>query len=340
MSPVGHVVAAREEVALIERDTRGERIAQLVQGNAALIVLIIACTLLAPTLNHFWSSGNLANVAGGASYNITIGVGMTFVIISGGIDLSVGSMFALGEVLAVRGSSMGPAGALLLPALVCASLGLVQGMLIARARIPAFIITLAGLLGIRGLAYFLTNNASDAPSVPAGHAATIMRDFGGKVFDIEKPFYLALAAVAVGYVLLTRTRFGQNVYAIGGSESAATLMGIPVRRTKATLYTMSGLLAGLAGASLALKNGNALATVGVGQELQVIAAVVIGGTLLTGGAGSVIGSLWGVLLFAVVQNGINLYGGLGQYAQQLVSATFLGIVVVVQSVLSRRGGGT
>ena len=147
---------------------------------------------------------------------------------------------------------------------------------------------------------------------------------------------IALAAFAVGAVVLNRSRFGQAVFAIGGSEDAAPLMGLPVRRVKTSLYVWSALLAGLAGILIAARSSTGEPTAGYGLELQAIAAVVIGGTLLTGGYGTMSGTLAGVALLAVIQNIINQVGTLSQYYQDVVSGAFLLAVVLLQLILARR----
>jgi ribose transport system permease protein len=145
--------------------------------------------------------------------------------------------------------------------------------------------------------------------------------------------YLVAALVLIGIVVLSRTRFGHAVYAVGGSEDAASLMGIAVRRTKIVVYVVSGLLAGLAGAINAAKLGSGVTVLGTGMELDAIAAVVIGGTLLTGGAGTIAGTIAGVLLLGVIQNLINQVGNVNSNWQQVISGAFLALVVVAQTYL-------
>ncbi|MDF9816857.1 ribose/xylose/arabinose/galactoside ABC-type transport system permease subunit [Streptomyces sp. SPB162] len=157
---------------------------------------------------------------------------------------------------------------------------------------------------------------------------------GGSIGGFGYPVFIALALFAVGGLVLQRTSFGQALFAVGGSSDAATLMGLPVARTKVLVYLLSGLLAGLAGALNAARLSSGVTIIGVGMELDAIAAVVIGGTLLVGGAGSVSGTLWGVLLLAVIQNLINQIGSLNSSYQSVVSGGFLILVVVAQRYLS------
>jgi ribose transport system permease protein len=258
---------------------------------------------------------------------------MTFVIISGGIDLSVGSMLALGGVLAAQTVEIFWPLALILPPLVCSLIGLGNGFLIARARMAPFIVTLAGLLGIRGLALALANEKPIG--IDGGSPFTW---FGqGQILGVAVPIIFVVVAFVVGGLVLARTGYGRIVFAVGGSEESARLMGLPVDRTKVIAYTVSGALAGLSGALLAARLSAGDPNAGLAWELDAISAVVVGGTLLTGGAGSMSGSLAGVLLLSILQNLINQVGTLGSYAQQLVSGVFLIIVVVAQAYLTRRG---
>jgi ribose transport system permease protein len=258
---------------------------------------------------------------------------MSFVIITGGIDLSVGSMFALGGVLAAYASKWGILPGLLLPLAVCGAIGLVQGVIIARTGLAPFIVTLAGLLGVRGLLLFITDEGSTTYLVPRESS---LLDLGrGTLFGIGYPVYLALILCVLGAVLLQRTRYGQSVFAIGGGGDAAALMGLPVARIKVLTYLLSAVLAGFAGVLNAARLGSGVTILGVGLELDAISAVVIGGTLLTGGAGSISGTLCGVLLLGVIQNVINQIGTLTSSFQSVVSGAFLVVVVVVQTYLSR-----
>ncbi len=306
------------------------RMAELAQKHISLVVLVVVVVIASVSFDDFATADNLTNIAIQNAQLLLIAVGMTLVIISMGIDLSVGSVYALGAILAGMASSSGAIPSILLPLLVCAVFGTVQGLLIGRGRMTPFIVTLAGLLFARGAALALS---SELPVSIEGDAARWIGQ--SEVLGLGIPVWIALAVLAAGALVLNRTGFGQSLFAIGGSEEAAVLMGLPVVRSKVLAYTITGALSGLAGALLASRLGSGLPTAGAGLELDAIAAVVIGGTLLTGGAGSMSGTLAGVLLLGVIQNMINLYGGLGSYAQQVVSGVFLLIVVVVQRILNR-----
>ncbi|QBI56317.1 ABC transporter permease [Streptomonospora litoralis] len=312
----------------------GGSAADLVQRHGALVVLILVLAVAALTFDGFLSVGNLNHIAVGAAFPAIIALGMTFVIITGGIDLSVGTVFALAGVLAAWASQYGSLAALALPLVVCALIGLLNGVLIAVARLAPFIVTLATMLGAWGLMLAVSDEGTETYVVPDGLAITpLVQD---RIFGIGYPVFLVIVLFAVGGVLLRRTGWGQNVYAVGGNEDAAALLGVPVVRTKVAAYTLSGLLAGLAGALNAVWLGSGVTIFGIGIELDAISAVVIGGTLLAGGYGFVSGSLVGVLLLESIQNIINAISGLSSAYQQVVSGSFLIVVVLAQNYLSRR----
>jgi ribose/xylose/arabinose/galactoside ABC-type transport system permease subunit len=309
-----------------------ERIAGLVQSYGAAVVLVILLVVGSVAFPTFATGGNFANIATQSSFLMIVAAGMTFVILTGGIDLSVGSVFALGGVLAAYGSTWGIAGALLLPLVVCGAIGALQGALVAYVKMAPFIVTLAGLLGVRGLVLASTGGGSTTPLITDGMVIGLGQD---GVLGLKWPVFIALAIIVLGTLLLSRTSGGQSVLAVGGSESAATLMGLPVARVKFTVYVISGLCAGLAGALNAAYSSSGVPTVGVGLELNAISAVVIGGTLLVGGRGNLIGTVAGVLLLSVIQNLINQVGSLSSSVQSVVSGVFLAVVVIIQTVLSR-----
>ena len=317
--------------------TRRERIARLVQRGGAAVVLAVVVVLASLVFGaRFANVDNLLNILEASSFLGLIAVGMTFVIIGGGIDLSVGSLLALSAVLAAYGSQYGSLVAVALPLSVCGLIGLVNGVLISRARMAPFIVTLAALLFARGLAFAVSDEGNNIFIIPEGLDVLALGQ--GSIVGIRIPIIIAAVVFLGGWVVLNRTGYGTSVTAIGGSEDAARLMGLPIARVKTTMYAVSGLLAGLAGLLVAARSSSGQSTIGVGLELQAIAAVVIGGTLLTGGYGSIAGTLAGVLLLNVINNVINQVGTLSSYFQQVVSGAFLITVVLVQRYLSRRQG--
>jgi ribose transport system permease protein len=319
----------REEAAP-RQDVRGglrARIQQLL-AFASLIVIVIFFSVASP---DFLNYTNITSILFSTVVIGTLALGTTFVIITGGIDLSVGSMYALGGVLAAYGAQTGGTWlALLLPLAVGAAWGTVQGLLIARARMAPFIVTLAGLLGARGLLQAVTHEGATTYLVPAG---SWFRHLGAGVWT---PVLLVAALYALGGLLLTRTRFGATLTALGGNENAALLMGLPVARAKVLVYLLSGTLAAAAGALGSARLGSGVTTIGVGYELTAISAVVIGGTLLTGGSGSVGGTVSGVLLLAVIHNLIDhSFSQYGSAFTDTVNGAFLAVVVLLQTLLSR-----
>jgi ribose transport system permease protein len=312
--------------------TRGKSILQRQSALIALIVLVLFGTL---RYDNFLSTYNLLTVV---SYNTTFGLialGMTFVIMTGGIDLSVGSLAALCSVVAALASPSGLLGAIGAAALAGLIVGLFNGWVIAWLRIPPFLATLAMLLAARGIALVLAKDATVGVNATPDWAALSQ----GILFGIPLPVFLILI-YALGSIALNFTRFGRHVLAIGGNEEAARLMGLPVERIKVAVYAISGLLAGLAGVLLAGQTFTGSPNEGVGWELTAIAAVVVGGTLLTGGMGSVWASLVGALLLGLIFNILNFENGLGFISlgvswQSVIRGAFLLIVVLLQSRLAR-----
>jgi ribose transport system permease protein len=316
-----------------ETTTRRELMTGVLQRQGAAIALVLLAAVAWFAFPRFGSLDNLRDLALQSSFLAVIALGMTFVIITGGIDLSVGSVYALGGVLAAYGSQWGLVPALLLPLVVCGLIGLVNGILVARTGMAPFIVTLASLLFARGLLLAITDEGATTYRVPAGSA---FLELGrGTVFGFGYPVFIALALCLLGGLLLRRSRFGQSVFATGGAEQSALLMGLPVARTKITVYALSGLLSGLAGALTAAYLQSGVTVIGVGTELDAISVVVIGGTLLTGGAGTVLGTVIGVGLRNVIQNVINQIGTLDSNYQSVVSGAFLLVVVVLQRSLAR-----
>jgi galactofuranose transport system permease protein len=271
-----------------------------------------------------------------------ISLGMCFVIITGGIDLSVGSVVALSSVVAALLSPHGVVLAVLGAVAAGAGVGLLNGVIITRLKIQPFITTLATLLGARGLALLLANNQGGV-GIDQGNAAFIWLG-QGDLLRLPVPGVLLLLAFAVGGLALSMTTFGRHALAVGGGEDASRLMGLNADRIKLAVYGLSGALAGLAGLILAAQLGAGQPTEGVGWELAAIAGVVVGGTLLTGGTGSVWSTLVGALLLGLIFNILNFENGRGiislsPYWQSVIRGAFLLLVVLLQTRLTRRGEG-
>jgi ribose transport system permease protein len=271
------------------------------------------------------------------TYYALIALGMTFVIITGGIDLSVGSVAVLGAVMAARLSGFGLFPALAGAVAIGLLAGLINGGMIARFALQPFVVTLAMLLGARGGALVLSDNAPVMVDFAQGFPQLGMIHLG----PVPLPVVITAVLYILGAILLNQTRFGRHVLAIGGNEEAARLAGIPVDRTLVAVYAMSGALAGLAGAFLAALSFSGSPTGAVGWELSAIAAVVVGGTLLTGGVGSVGSTLVGVLLLGLIFVTLNFERGMGtiqlsSFWENVIRGVFLLVVVVFQSRLARR----
>lgn len=308
-------------------------LARFTQRNGALVVLALLAVGMVVAFPSFGSADNLTQIARQASFYAPLALGMTFVIFTGGIDLSVGSVFALGGVLAAWGSQYGFVVALLLPLIVCGLIGVIQGTVVAHTGIPAFIVTLGGLLFARGFLLAITQEgavtyAVDPDSGFRGLAA-------GSFLGLSNSVWIVIVLFAIGVVVARRTSYGATLLAIGGQSDAAELMGLPVVRSTIIAYTASGLLAGLAGALTASYTNSGVTTLGVGLELTAISAVVLGGTVLTGGSGTVIGSLAGITLLQLVANLINRLGLSNSNWQAIVNGAVLLFVAVAQVYLSR-----
>ncbi|XVU25914.1 ABC transporter permease [Actinoplanes sp. CA-054009] len=316
----------------VRKAERTDRVVGAVQRQGALAVLVIVVMISLMAFPGFRGFDNAATILVAAAPPMLIALGMTLVIITGGIDLSVGSLYVLGGVLAAWASQFGILAAFALPLAVCGAIGMANGLLIAYTRMAPFIVTLAALLGARGLMRAISAEGSETFLV----RDDALRLLGtGSLLGIGYQVWLVAALVALGMIVLARTRFGASVHAVGGSEDAAALMGVPVRRTKVWVYVLSGLLAGVAGTINAARLGSGVTVLGTGMELDAIAAVVIGGTLLTGGAGTIAGTVAGVLLLGVIQNLINQVGNVNSNWQQVISGAFLALVVVAQTYLVR-----
>jgi galactofuranose transport system permease protein len=304
------------------------------------ILLALAALLVLGVLryDHFASAYNINSFWRYNSMFALISVGMAFVIITGGIDLSVGTVAALASVVAALASPHGGFVAVLAGAGAGLAIGVLNGLVITHMRILPFIVTLATSLGAHGLALLLGHNdaVSIAPTSSFGN-------FGqGDIGGLPIPGIVAAVAAVLGWLALRSTRFGRHALAIGGSEEASRLMGLNVDRTLVAVYALSGLLAGIAGAILAAQFGAGQPNEGVGWELFAISAVVLGGTLLTGGQGSIAMTIAGVALLGLVFNLLNFENGLGfislsAYWQSVIRGVFLLLVIVLQArVLKKR----
>ena len=302
----------------------------LLATAAVWLLLYIAGGIRYP---NFFSASVFLNFLRDNAALGTAAVGLTFVILSGGIDLSVGAILALTTVLIAKFvTQMGVHPLLVIPlaVLLGAGIGAFMGTLITFFALPPFLVTLAGLFLARGLALVISRE-----SVAVRHPLySTLSDFSLEYFSV--PSIIFLATLAAGIYLAHFTRFGRAVYAIGGNENSALLMGLPVRRTKVLIYTFSGFCSALAGvvSTLYLPSGNANHAIGL--ELEAISAVVIGGTLLTGGVGYIFGTLLGVLILGIIQTAINFEGDLDSSWTRITIGVLLLAFILLQKLIQSR----
>jgi galactofuranose transport system permease protein len=290
--------------------------------------------------DNFLGAFNIFSVLRYNSMFALIGLGMCLVIMTGGIDLSVGSTAALGSVVAAFASPYGMAAGASAGLGAGLLVGLLNAFIINKLRIMPFIATLATMLAASGTALLLSNKQSVSVSYESGFTYLGQGDLLG----LPVPLIIAVLAYILGSIVLNLTSTGRTVLAVGGNEDAAKLMGLPVNMVKALVYITSGGLAGLAGVILAAQFGAGQPIEGVGWELFAIASVVVGGTLLTGGAGSVATTLAGTLLLGLIFTILNFENGKGwislsAYWQSVIRGLFLLAVVLLQSRLARRTAG-
>jgi len=296
---------------------------------AVLVVLGAVITVLTP---YFLTISNLLNVAQQTVINAIVAVGMTFVIISAGIDLSVGSILAVsGVVLATAIKSGVPIPLAILGGLgvgiVC---GVVNGLLITFGRLPPFIATLGMMSMARGAALLTTQGRP-----VTGFSPGFRWIANGELLDVPASVFLMLIVYVGAHFVLRRTKFGRYIFAIGGNEEAALLSGVPVRVYKIAIYAVAGLLAAVSGVVLTARLNSAQPIAGINYELDAIAATVIGGTSLMGGEGSVLGTLIGALIMGVLRNGLNLLG-VSAFIQQVVIGAVIICAVLLDTVFRRR----
>ena len=296
-----------------------------------LIGLLVLSAVLWALTPHFLTVSNLLNIAQQTSINAVVAVGMTFVILSGGIDLSVGSIVAVsGVVLGTLLQADQPVVVAIAAALaVGTATGLVNGVLISWGGLPPFIVTLGMMSIARGAALLFTEGR------PVSGFDEGFRSLAtGSVAFVPAPVVIMLGVYAVAHVVLTRTTFGRYVYAIGGNEEATRLSGVLVRRQKTVIYGVSGLMSAVAAIILTARLNSAQPIAGMMYELDAIAATVIGGTSLMGGEGTLTGTLVGALIMGVLRNGLNLLG-VSSFLQQIVIGAVIVIAVLVDTVLKR-----
>lgn len=303
----------------------------LVVTGGILVALFATASLL---YGGFASWGVVANLLADNAFLGIASLGMTLVIFTGGIDLSVGAVIGLSSVLTatlITGSGWHPLAAWSAALGAGTAIGLSIGLLVQVFRLPPFLITLAGLFFARGMTFIVTTESVAIRHPLYRTLSDIRLPVGPLVLSFAAVVLLVTAAGI--YVLAHHTRFGRNLLAIGGSESSAILMGLPVGRAKVAVYALNGALAALAGIVATLYTGSGNPTMGVGLELDAIAVVVIGGTLLTGGRGHVLGTLLGLLTFGVIQSAILFDGRLSSWWMRIVVGLLLLVFILMQRYL-------
>ncbi|MBO8165826.1 MAG: ribose ABC transporter permease [Thermotogae bacterium] len=293
----------------------------IILGFIGVVVLFSILT------NRFFTLSNFLNVFRQISINAIIAFGMTFVILSGGIDLSVGSVFALAAVV---GASIIKGGNVFLGSLaalgVGAAMGAFNGAIIAKLKLQPFIVTLATMAIARSFTQVYTQGR------PITGLPSTFREIGrGELFSVPVPIYIMFAVFFISLYILSNTKLGLYTYSIGGNEEATRLSGIKVIRYKVTIYTISGLLSALSALILTARLNSAQPIFGTGYELDAIAAVVLGGTSLSGGKGTIIGTLFGAMVMGVINNGMNLVNVSPFYQQAVKGAVILLAVMAERS---------
>ncbi len=302
-----------------------------IRGWGFSLAMLLMCITFAVLSPQFLTTSNALNVALQTSITAIMAIGMTLVILTGGIDLSAGSLVAVAGVLAAFAvKKAGLAAALALGLGAGAASGLFTGIMVTRFAVPPFIVTLALLSALRGAAFLMTGGYS-VGDLPSGFASLGR----GYLLGIPAPVLWTAGLYAAFIVLLTRTVFGRHVYAVGGNERATYLAGVNTVRVKIGVYVLNGLLVGFAGVMLASRLGAGIPNAGLGYELDVIAAVVVGGASLMGGAGTLGGTLLGAIFIGILNNGLNL-ANVDPYLQKIV----LGGVILGAVLLDRKLGKT
>ena len=293
----------------------------------ALIILMAVITIIN---SNFLTANNLLNLLLQVTSNALIAFGMTFVILTGGIDLSVGSILALSSALTagLLGSGMPVTLAILISLILGCILGMMNGLLISYGKLAPFIVTLATMTIFRGATLVYTNGNP----ITKGLSDTFLFQFLGQGYIVGIPFPVIIMFIVfiVLYVLLHKTAFGKSVYAIGGNEKAAYISGVKLNKVKIIIYSISGIMASISGLIITSRLSSAQPTAGASYEMDAIAAVVLGGTSLSGGKGRILVTLIGALIIGVLNNGLNIIG-VSAFWQQVVK----GVVILIAVLIDR-----
>lgn len=309
---------------------KGFQLSQITQKLGPLLGLIILIIIVSVLNPSFLDPLNILNLLRQVSINALIAFGMTFVILTGGIDLSVGSILALSSAFVANMmlSGFDPIIAIIIGCVLGGVMGMVNGLMITKGKMAPFIATLATMTIFRGLTLVYTNGN---PITGLGDSMVFQLFGRGYELGIPVPAITMVITFIVLWVILHKTPFGRKTYAIGGNEKASIVSGIKVDRVKIMIYSLAGILSALAGAILTSRLNSAQPTAGASYELDAIAAVVLGGTSLSGGRGRIVGTLIGALIIGTLNNGLNLLG-VSSFYQMVVK----GIVIVIAVLIDRK----
>ncbi len=305
------------------------QIRELLHKYGLVLVFLLLCAVLSLLSDRFLTTGNLINVLRQSTINGIIAIGMTYVILTAGIDLSVGAILALSMVITadMLQKGMPVPSAILIGLGIGAALGLISGLIITKVGVPPFVATLGMMVTARGLALVYTEGR------PITGLPDSFRFIGtGSIGPIPMPIIIAAVAFIIGYIILKRMKIGEYIYAIGNNPEAARYAGIHVVRYITFVYVFSGLLSALAGMILIARLNSAQPTAGVAFEFDAIAAVVVGGTSFAGGEGSLWGTLLGVLVIAVLANGLNLLN-VPSFYQPVVTGVVIALALLLYKLL-------
>lgn len=306
---------------------------EFVRRYSVFLILALLCVIFALGSDQFLTVSNLTNVALQTSIIAVVAIGMTFVILTGGIDLSVGSLVALTGALAaglaVR-QGLGTYPAILLALVAGMAAGLVNGLLIVKGKMPPFVATLAMMAVTRGLTLVYTEGRP-----VAGIDDAFISIGNGSVLGVPNPVIIMLVVFLIAYLVLGYTKYGNYIYATGGNEEIARLAGIPTNLIIASVYVISGLTAAIGGVLLVARLWSAQPNAAVGLELDAIAAPVLGGVSLFGGVGSITGTLVGAFILGILSNGLNLMG-VPSFYQQIIKGAVLILAVMLDLYTKRR----
>lgn len=294
----------------------------------SLIGLVLLCVIITIVTPNFLTISNITNVFTQVSVNAIIAIGMTFVILTGGIDLSVGSILAISGAIgaSIVKSSGNVFLAIVVAAIIGIAVGFINGLLVSKGKLQAFIVTLATMTIFRGATLVFTDGTPISKL-----SESFVKIGNGKIGFMPIPVIITIIIAIIAVYTLSQTRFGRYLYALGGNEDASRLSGINTNKIKTLVYVVSGLASSIAGVIITSRIGSASPNAGTGFELDAIAAVVIGGTSLSGGEGTITGTLIGALIIGVLNNGLNLMN-VSPFYQSIVK----GLVILIAVLLDKK----